>query len=97
MKTKVEAFEAALGSGGSGTPTTTINSGKPMKSVLPEARVLLQRLTSQQLKEAGANAEKPKRASRHTNKDKEDNSKRCTFVLENSDSEKENKSKRQVG
>jgi hypothetical protein len=96
VKTKVEAFEAALGSGGSGTPSATSNSGKPMNSVLPEARVLLQRLTSQQLKEAGANAEKPKRASRHL-KDKEVKTKRCTFALENSDSEKENKSNRQVG
>ncbi len=95
MKTKVEAFEAALGSGGSGTPTTntTNSSAKPMMCVLPEARVLLQRLTSQQLKEATSNAVKPQRASRQP---KEKEAKRCTFVLDNSDSEKENKSTRQV-
>lgn len=94
MKTKVEAFEAALGSGGPGTPTatTTNSSAKPKTYALPEVRVLLQRLTSQQLKEA-AGAVKPQRVSR---KPKEKEAKRCTFVLENSDSEKENKSTRQV-
>ncbi|KAI9563301.1 hypothetical protein GHT06_010759 [Daphnia sinensis] len=81
VKTKVEAFEAALGTSGSGT---VASSSSGMTGVLPEARVLLKRLTRQQLKEAASNIEKPKEA----------NPKRCTFVLDTSD-EKENKTKRQ--
>ncbi|XP_057367537.1 inner centromere protein-like [Daphnia carinata] len=88
VKTKVEAFEAALGTSG---PATGGTSSSGMTGVLPEARVLLKRLTRQQLKEAASNIEKPQPESQ---KPKEANSKRCTFVLDTSD-EKENKTKRQ--
>lgn len=89
VKTKVEAFEAALGTIG---PGTVASSSSGMTGVLPEARVLLKRLTRQQLKEAVSNIEKPQQELR---KPKEANSKRCTFVLDTSD-EKEKKTKKQV-
>ncbi|KAK4025855.1 hypothetical protein OUZ56_014899 [Daphnia magna] len=88
VKTKVEAFEAALGTIG---PGTVASSSSGMTGVLPEARVLLKRLTRQQLKEAVSNIEKPQQELR---KPKEANSKRCTFVLDTSD-EKEKKTKKQ--
>lgn len=79
MKTKVEAFEAALGSSG------TVASSKTT-AVLPEARVLLKRLTDQELKDAGADRSPVQQDA---------NAKRGTFVL-NSPDEKGRKSERKV-
>ncbi len=70
-------------------------SGKRMMDVLPEARVVLKRLTSQQLKDAASNAVKPQRASLRLRPKEKVANKRRPFVLENS--EKGNKSTRQVG
>jgi hypothetical protein len=67
VKTKVEAIEAAPGSGVPGTPTitTTNSSAKPKSYALPEVHVLLQRLTPQQIKEAEGNAVKPQHVNRN--------------------------------
>ena len=51
MKTKVEAFEAALSS--VGPASTVAGSNKEVTSALPEARVLLRRITNEDYKLAG--------------------------------------------
>lgn len=72
----MEAFEAVLSSGGSGRG---INNSKPMNAVLPEARVLLKRLTDQDLKEAGVeDHQEPEQAIALVEEERE---KRGTFVM----------------
>ena len=85
VKTKVEAFEAALGS----VPGSNSTTNKTIVPVLPEARIVLKRLTDQDLIDAGAKAGRPPKSTQ------EANSKRGTFVLEASD-ETDNKSERRV-
>lgn len=83
----MEAFEAALGSS---VPGVAVSNSKPMTSVLPEARVLLKRLTDQELKEAGADVDRPSRRAQEAA-----NPKRGTFVLDTSE-EKDKKTARRV-
>lgn len=52
----MEAFEAVLGSGGGARET---RQSKAQSTVLPEARVLLRRLTSDDLSDAGIVPESP--------------------------------------
>lgn len=62
VKTKVEAFEAVLSSKGT-TSTTSVCGDLESDAVLPEARVVLQRLTDRQLKEAGVKTPRAAAAS----------------------------------
>lgn len=84
VKTKVEAFEAALGTPGVKPASTKTTS------VLPEARVLLKRLTDEELKKACASKKKLSESIKETNV------KNCTFVLDEENSETEKKSERKV-
>lgn len=87
MKTKVEAFEAVLSEK---VPVQTVQllqscSKETVKPVLPEARVLLRRLTNQEIEDAGAESpveEKPNRIGKAL-----ENANRGTFVLEVSEDE----------
>ena len=75
VKTKVEAFEAVLGSGGSGKGAKS----KPSTgAVLPEARVLLRRLTDQDLIEAGVDQQDSSKEPAAVDGDQQ---KRGTFVV----------------
>lgn len=77
VKTKVEAFEAALNAPG---PAAVASNSKGVQSVLPEARVLLRRLTREELKDAGVKSSPVP--------PKERKSKRGTFVTTASSVEK---------
>ena len=69
VKTKVEAFEAVLNKG------TVTEHGSGSSAVLPEARVLLKRLTSKELVDAGVDDQCDSSFEQMTEK-------RGTFVLQ---------------
>lgn len=85
----MEAFEAALGSGVPGVSGAPVSgNNKAMTPVLPEARVLLKRLTDEELNNAGAGARRPSRAAQA-----ETNLKRGTIVLDTCEAKAEKERK----
>lgn len=86
VKTKVEAFEAVLNHPVQTAQLVQNSRKESLKPVLPEARVLLRRLTDQELREAGAIVEKPGEGeATESAADKAPND--GTFVLEASEDE----------